>query len=59
MRGLTNSENVPVANALDLLEPEDLITYGLIPEFIGRLPVLANVNHLDEDALVKVLTEVS
>ncbi len=37
--------------------PEDLITFGLIPEFIGRLPVVATVDHLDEDALVRVLTE--
>ena len=37
--------------------PEDLITFGLIPEFIGRLPVVATVEHLDEEALVRVLTE--
>ncbi len=37
--------------------PEDLIKYGLIPEFIGRLPVVATVEHLDKDALVKILTE--
>ena len=37
--------------------PEDLVRFGLIPEFIGRLPVLASVTHLDEDALVRVLTE--
>ncbi|MBT8211832.1 MAG: ATP-dependent Clp protease ATP-binding subunit ClpX [Acidimicrobiia bacterium] len=37
--------------------PEDLISYGLIPEFIGRLPVVATVDDLDEEALVRVLTE--
>lgn len=37
--------------------PEDLIRFGLIPEFIGRLPVIASVTNLDEDALVRVLTE--
>jgi ATP-dependent Clp protease ATP-binding subunit ClpX len=37
--------------------PEDLIKFGLIPEFIGRLPVVATVEHLDKDALVKILTE--
>ena len=37
--------------------PEDLISFGLIPEFIGRLPVVATVDHLDEEALVRVLTE--
>jgi ATP-dependent Clp protease ATP-binding subunit ClpX len=40
-----------------LVEPEDLIKYGLIPEFIGRLPVIATLDELDEDALIKVLTE--
>jgi len=39
------------------LEPEDLIKYGLIPEFIGRLPVVATLEELDEDALVQILTE--
>ncbi len=39
------------------LEPEDLIHYGLIPEFVGRLPVLATLNELDEAALIKILTE--
>ncbi len=39
------------------LQPEDLIHYGLIPEFVGRLPVLATLHELDEDALVKILTE--
>jgi ATP-dependent Clp protease ATP-binding subunit ClpX len=37
--------------------PEDLLAYGLIPEFIGRLPVVATVDDLDKDALVRVLTE--
>ena len=39
------------------LEPEDLIKYGLIPEFIGRLPVVATLEELDEDALIRILTE--
>ncbi|MBE8517199.1 ATP-dependent Clp protease ATP-binding subunit ClpX [Amycolatopsis sp. H6(2020)] len=37
--------------------PEDLIKFGLIPEFIGRLPVVATVNHLDKDSLVNILTQ--
>ncbi|MFK7956755.1 MAG: ATP-dependent Clp protease ATP-binding subunit ClpX [Lysobacterales bacterium] len=37
-------------------EPEDLVRYGLIPEFVGRLPVVATLRELDEDALVKILT---
>ena len=39
------------------VQPEDLLKYGLIPEFVGRLPVIATLGDLDEDALVKVLTE--
>ena len=40
-----------------LVEPEDLIKFGLIPEFVGRLPVVATLEELDEDALVNILTE--
>jgi ATP-dependent Clp protease ATP-binding subunit ClpX len=39
------------------LEPEDLVQYGLIPEFVGRLPVIATLEELDIDALVQILTE--
>ncbi|NOZ33164.1 MAG: ATP-dependent Clp protease ATP-binding subunit ClpX [Alphaproteobacteria bacterium] len=39
------------------VEPEDLVKFGLIPEFIGRLPVIATLEDLDEDALVEILTE--
>ncbi len=39
------------------IEPEDLLKFGLIPEFVGRLPVLATLEDLDEDALVTILTE--
>ena len=39
------------------VEPEDLIKFGLIPEFVGRLPVVATLEELDESALVKILTE--
>ena len=39
------------------LEPEDLIKFGLIPEFIGRLPVIATLEDLDEEALIRILTE--
>ena len=42
---------------LHQLEPEDLIKYGLIPEFIGRLPVVATLEQLDEEALIRILTE--
>ncbi len=46
-----------VGEILVNVEPEDLIHYGLIPEFVGRLPVVATLEELDEDALVKILTE--
>ena len=39
------------------LEPEDLIKYGLIPEFIGRMPIIATLNELDEKSLIKILKE--
>jgi ATP-dependent Clp protease ATP-binding subunit ClpX len=39
------------------LEPEDLLKFGLIPEFVGRLPVIATLEDLDEPALVTILTE--
>jgi ATP-dependent Clp protease ATP-binding subunit ClpX len=43
--------------AISQLEPEDLMHYGLIPEFVGRLPVIGTLKELDVDALVKILTE--
>jgi ATP-dependent Clp protease ATP-binding subunit ClpX len=43
--------------AINKLEPEDLIHYGLIPEFVGRLPVIGTLRELDEDALISILTE--
>jgi len=39
------------------IEPEDLVNYGLIPEFVGRLPMIATLQDLDIDALVRILTE--
>ncbi len=46
-----------VGEILTAVEPEDLIRYGLIPEFVGRLPVVATLEELDEEALVQILTE--
>jgi len=46
-----------VGEAFKDLEPEDLLKFGLIPEFVGRLPVLATLEDLDEDALVTILTK--
>ena len=45
------------ADAIDNIEPEDLIHYGLIPEFVGRIPVLGTLHELDEAALEQILTE--
>ena len=45
------------SETLKLLEPEDLIKYGLIPEFIGRMPIIATLDDLDEKSLVKILKE--
>ena len=45
------------ARCLREVEPEDLLKFGLIPEFVGRLPVIATLEDLDEEALVKILTE--
>jgi ATP-dependent Clp protease ATP-binding subunit ClpX len=46
-----------VGTLLANVEPEDLVKYGLIPEFVGRLPVVATLDELDEEALVRILTE--
>ncbi len=53
----TKDEEVNVGEVLNDVEPEDLIKFGLIPEFVGRLPVVATLEELDEDALVSILTE--
>ncbi len=51
------NDNQRIGDIFKAVETEDLLKYGLIPEFIGRLPVIATLNDLDEDALVKILTE--
>ncbi|WP_288819773.1 ATP-dependent Clp protease ATP-binding subunit ClpX [uncultured Corynebacterium sp.] len=62
-KGLGFGADVTSANDADMKDPfrdvlpEDLVRFGLIPEFIGRLPIIASVTNLDEDALVRVLTE--
>ena len=45
-----------IGDVLREVEPEDLLKFGLIPEFIGRLPVIATLEDLDEDALIQILT---
>jgi ATP-dependent Clp protease ATP-binding subunit ClpX len=54
---LNDAEAVPLGRALRDVEPEDLIRYGLIPEFVGRLPIVASLEELDAAAFVRILTE--
>ncbi|MFH1014910.1 MAG: ATP-dependent Clp protease ATP-binding subunit ClpX [Nitrospirota bacterium] len=51
------ASEIKIGDVLSIAEPEDLIKYGMIPEFVGRLPVVATLDELDEAALVKILTE--
>ena len=53
----SEKEKNDLESNLNKIEPEDLVNYGLIPEFVGRLPVLATLHELDEDALVRILLE--
>ncbi|MCU7842803.1 MAG: ATP-dependent Clp protease ATP-binding subunit ClpX [Candidatus Thiodiazotropha sp. (ex Monitilora ramsayi)] len=53
----SKDESRSVGEIIVDVEPEDLIKYGLIPEFVGRLPVVATLQELDEDSLVQILTE--
>jgi len=50
-------KELPLSETMKHLEPEDLIKYGLIPEFIGRMPIIATLDDLDENSLVRILKE--
>lgn len=50
-------EETKISELFREVEPEDLVKFGIIPEFIGRLPVIATLDELDEEALVQILTE--
>ena len=52
-----NLKEQPLSEIMKQLEPEDLIKYGLIPEFIGRMPIIATLDDLDEKSLIKILKE--
>ena len=54
---VSESDKANLGDTLKTLEPDDLVRYGLIPEFVGRLPVLATLDELDTDALVRILVE--
>ena len=51
------SNVLSITNSIDDLQPQDLVKFGLIPEFVGRLPVISNLHELDENALVRILKE--
>jgi len=55
VKNKTTDQNL--GDALKTVEPEDLVKYGLIPEFVGRLPVIATLDELDEKAFIQILTE--
>ena len=54
---IKDAEEKTLGEIYKQVQPEDLLKYGLIPEFVGRLPVIATLDDLNEEALVKVLTE--
>ncbi len=53
----TKDDKKSLSESLRYVEPEDLIKYGLIPEFVGRLPIVATLEELDDKALISILTE--
>jgi len=53
----SKDQKISLTERLEEVEPEDLVKYGLIPEFIGRLPVVATLRELDEDALIQILQQ--
>ena len=54
---LQSEQDKDIGETLRQIRPEDLLKFGLIPEFVGRLPVVVTLDKLDEDALVRILTE--
>lgn len=54
---IVSQKSVKIGELLKSLQPEDLLKFGLIPEFVGRLPVMVTLEELDEESLVKILTQ--
>lgn len=54
---IKSKKELPLGEILAQVQPQDLLKFGLIPEFVGRLPVIATLDELDEAALIKILTE--
>ena len=52
-----SSKETPLAELLEKIHPQDLVQFGLIPEFVGRIPIITHVDELDEPDLVRILTE--
>jgi ATP-dependent Clp protease ATP-binding subunit ClpX len=57
MADIVTAEQRDVGNIFTKVRPEDLLNYGLIPEFVGRLPIVSAVHYLDKESLVRILTE--
>ena len=51
------SKEMQLSELLEQIQPQDLVKFGLIPEFVGRIPVMTHVDYLDEESLVRILTE--
>ncbi|MDR0816247.1 MAG: ATP-dependent Clp protease ATP-binding subunit ClpX, partial [Desulfovibrio sp.] len=51
------ARDIPLAELLEKIHPQDLVKFGLIPEFVGRIPIITHVDELDEPDLVRILTE--
>jgi len=54
---IADKKDVNIGELLELVKPEDLIKFGLIPEFLGRLPIITSIGELNETSLVKILTQ--
>jgi len=54
---IQNNKDKELGELLKFIQPEDLLKYGLIPEFVGRIPVIVTLNQLDKDALIEILTK--
>ncbi len=54
---IVDKKDRSIGNLLEKLKPEDLIQFGLIPEFLGRMPIITSISELNEKSLVKILTE--
>ncbi|MCD4712968.1 MAG: ATP-dependent Clp protease ATP-binding subunit ClpX [Clostridiales bacterium] len=54
---VTSKKNVSLGELFDKIEPKDLLKFGLIPEFVGRVPVVVSLHELDQEALVRILKE--